>query len=68
MCGWMGQCATLLRPLHELMLAQVRASTVLHTDVTPVEVSEPGRGHMRTGRFWVYVGEMAQQRSASRNE
>lgn len=57
LCGWMGQCAALLRPLHELMIAQVRASKVIHTDDTPVEVLEPGRGQTRTGRFWVYVGD-----------
>ncbi|MFN0136821.1 MAG: IS66 family transposase, partial [Phycisphaerae bacterium] len=57
MCGWMGQCATLLRPLHELMVQQVRASKVIHTDDTPVDVLEPGRGQTRTGRFWVYVGD-----------
>lgn len=57
LCGWMSQCAALLRPLHELMIQQVRASKVLHTDDTPVEVLEPGRGQTRTGRFWVYVGD-----------
>lgn len=59
MCGWMGQCAALLRPLHELMIRQVRASKVIHTDDTPVDVLEPGRGQTRTGRFWVYVGDVA---------
>jgi transposase len=57
MCGWMAQCATLLRPLHEFMIREVRASRVIHTDDTPVEVLEPGRGETRTGRFWVYVGD-----------
>lgn len=57
MCGWMAQCAALLRPLHELMIREVRASKVIHTDDTPVEVLEPGRGRTRTGRFWVYVGD-----------
>lgn len=57
MCGWMAQCAALLRPLQEVMIQEVRASRVIHTDDTPVEVLEPGRGQTRTGRFWVYVGD-----------
>jgi hypothetical protein len=39
------------------MIREVRASRVIHTDDTPVEVLEPGRGETRTGRFWVYVGD-----------
>jgi hypothetical protein len=57
MCGWMAQCAALLRPLQDVMIQEVRASRVIHTDDTPVEVLEPGRGQTRTGRFWVYVGD-----------
>jgi transposase len=57
MCGWMAQCATLLRPLQEVMTMEVLTSKVIHTDDTPVEVLQPGRGETRTGRFWVYVGD-----------
>lgn len=57
MCDWAAQCADLLRPLYDLMVDQVRASKVIHTDDTPVKVQDRGRTHTRTGRFWVYLGD-----------
>lgn len=54
---WEWQVATALTPLHKLMIQQTLASRILHTDDTPVDVLEPGRGQTRTGRFWVYVGD-----------
>lgn len=57
MCDWMAQCAALLRPLHDLMIQRVLASTVIHTDDTPVDVLDRRRGKTRIGRFWVYVGD-----------
>jgi transposase len=58
-CDWMGRCATLLGPLHELMGTEVRSSKVIHTDDTPVPVQEKGAGKTKTGRLWVYVGDEA---------
>ena len=57
MCDWMAQCAALLRPLHEWMIGDVRASKVIHTDDTPVDVLDRDRTQTRTGRFWVYLGD-----------
>lgn len=57
MCDWAAQCADVLRPLYALMVNEVRASTVLHTDDTPVKVQDRGRTQTRTGRFWVYLGD-----------
>lgn len=57
MCDWAAQCADLLRPLHELMTAQVLQSRIIHTDDTPVEVLDRHRTQARTGRFWVYQGD-----------
>lgn len=57
LCDWMAQCAALLRPLHDLMIQRVLASTVIHTDDTPVDVLDRKRGRTRLGRFWVYVGD-----------
>jgi transposase len=57
-CDWMAACAQALKPLYELMIQEVLASRVLHTDDTPVDVLDrqlPGR--TKTGRFWVYVGD-----------
>jgi transposase len=58
MCGWMRQAAELVLPLYELMKRRVLASRVIHTDDTPVEVLDPSLPHTRTGRFWVYVGDV----------
>lgn len=57
MCDWMAACAEALRPLHELMVAQVLGSKVLHTDDTPVDVLDKKLAQTRTGRFWVYCGD-----------
>jgi transposase len=57
MCDWMASCAALLRPLSDRMKTHILQSKVIHTDDTPVEVLEPGRGQTRTGRFWVYLGD-----------
>lgn len=55
MCGWMAQCADLLRPLYDRMVHQVLGSKVIHTDDTPVEVLDPRLDQTRTGRLWVYL-------------
>ena len=57
MCGWMAQCADLLRPLVDRMTANGLLSKVIHTDDTPVKVLDRTLDHTRTGRFWVYVGD-----------
>jgi transposase len=54
---WEAQVATALTPLYKLMIERTLGSRILHTDDTPVDVLEPGRGKTRTGRFWVYVGD-----------
>ena len=59
MCDWAAQCAALLRPLYDLMVDQVRASKIIHTDDTPVKVLDRGRTQTKTGRFWVYLGDPA---------
>jgi transposase len=57
MCDWMRQSAEALRPLYDLMIREVRASKVIHTDDTPVDVQDPRSGKTREGRFWVYLGD-----------
>jgi len=57
MCDWVAQSATALEPLYRLMVQQVKAGKVIHTDDTPVDVlDEKVKQSTRTGRFWVYVG------------
>ena len=58
MCDWMAQCAAALRPLYNLMVTQVLASRIIHTDDTPVDVLDRQLpGTTKTGRFWVYLGD-----------
>jgi hypothetical protein len=57
MCDWAAQCADLLKPLQERMVQEVRASKVIHTDDTPVNVLDRDRTQARTGRFWAYLGD-----------
>jgi transposase len=57
MCDWMAACADALRPLHDLMVAQVLGSKVIHTDDTPVDVLDKKLRQTRTGRFWFYGGD-----------
>ena len=58
MCDWMAQSAQALKPLYDAMAKEVKGSKVIHTDDTPVDVQD--RQHpegIRTGRFWVYLGD-----------
>ena len=58
MCDWMAACADALRPLYDLMVAQVLGSKVIHTDDTPVDVLDKTLRQTRTGRFWIYSGDI----------
>jgi transposase len=58
LCGWMASCAELLTPLYDLMVKRVLLSMVIHTDDTPVPVLDRTLPQTRTGRFWVYVGDV----------
>ena len=59
MCDWMAQCAEALRPVYELMVKEVLASRVIHTDDTPVDVLDKEKpGTTKTGRFWAYLGDL----------
>jgi transposase len=57
LCDWMGRCGLLLQPLYQSMIRNVLASSVIHTDDTPVPVLDPELEHTRTGRLWVYLGD-----------
>ena len=57
LCDWLAQSAGLLRPLWELLHAQVLQSRVMQTDDTPVRVqAQVTPAHQ--GRLWVQVGDM----------
>jgi hypothetical protein len=57
MCDWAAQSAAVLQPLYDVMVKQVLASKVIHTDDTPVTVLDPPSRLTHTGRFWVYLGD-----------
>jgi transposase len=54
---WIFQSGQLFRPLGDLMIEELLASKVIHTDDTPVDVLDRSLDKTRTGRFWVYVGD-----------
>ncbi|RVI98410.1 IS66 family transposase [Sinorhizobium meliloti] len=55
MADWVGRVSVLLSPLILLIRAHIAAVDRIHTDDTPVDVLDPGRGKTKTGRVWVYV-------------
>jgi transposase len=57
MCDWMRDCAELLKPLYNIMVKEVLASKVIHTDDTTVKVLDKNLPQTRTGRFWIYLGD-----------
>jgi transposase len=58
MCDWMAQCAEVLKPLYHIMVQEVLASRIIHTDDTPVDVLDREYpGTTKTGRFWAYLGD-----------
>jgi hypothetical protein len=57
MCDWTRDCAELLKPLYRLMVQEVLASKVIHTDDTSVQVLDKNLPEARTGRLWDYLGD-----------
>jgi len=57
MCGWMAQCANLLRPLYGSLKETLFQSKVIGTDDTSVKVLDAKLPFARTGRIWPYYGD-----------
>lgn len=55
LADWVGRAAFLLRPVHERLLAVLRASPKLFADETTAPVLDPGRGRTKTGQLFAYV-------------
>ncbi len=55
MADWVGRVSVLITPLIARIKAHIAAADRIHTDDTPVDVLDPGRGKTKTGRLWVYV-------------
>jgi transposase len=56
MADWVGRVSALLSPLISLIRAHVAAVDRIHSDDTPVDVLDPGRGKTKTGRVYVFDG------------
>jgi len=59
---WCGQAAAVLRPLADIIRAEVMASDRLHADDTPIRVLDPRKRRIeglergvKEGRIWVYL-------------
>ncbi len=52
---WALATADAIMPLGEALKRAVLEGEVLHTDDSPVDLLEPGRGKVRTARIWVYL-------------
>jgi hypothetical protein len=55
MADWLGRVSVLITPLILMIKAYIAASDRIHTDDTPVDVLDRGKGKTKTGRLWVYV-------------
>lgn len=55
LADWVGRAAFLLRPIHERLLAKLKASTKFFADETTAPVLDPGRGQTKTGQLWAYA-------------
>jgi transposase len=57
MCDWMAASAQALRPLYDIMVAEVLQSAWLHTDDTPVKNQGHEPGTTALSRLWIYWGD-----------
>lgn len=57
MCGWLAQCADLLKPLYRSAKEVLFQSKVIGTDDTGVKVLDEKLPFARTGRIWPYYGD-----------
>jgi len=57
MCGWLAQCAGILKPLYGKAKEVLFESKVIGTDDTGVKVLDEKLPFARTGRIWPYYGD-----------
>ena len=55
LADWVGRAAFLLQPVHDRLLAALKASPKLFADETTAPVLDPGRGRTKTGQLWAYA-------------
>ena len=54
MCSWHNHLADRLLPLHQLIADQLRQSSYIKADETPIRCLEPGTGKSSQGYLWAY--------------
>ena len=57
-CDWMRRVAELFDPIVARMKQEVLASRIIWTDDTTVPVLDANREQTKTGRMWVYIGDV----------
>ena len=55
LADWVGRAAFELQPVHERLLAALKASPKLFADETTAPVLDPGRGRTKIGQLWAYA-------------
>jgi transposase len=55
LANWVGGACWWLEPLQARLAAHVFGSSKVFADDVPIPVLDPGRGHTKTGRLWVYT-------------
>jgi transposase len=55
LADWVGRAAFMLRPVHERLMAALKASPKLFADETTAPVLDPGRGRTKIGQLWAYA-------------
>jgi transposase len=55
LADWVGRAAFFLQPVHERLMAALKASPKLFADETTAPVLDPGRGRTKTGQLWAYA-------------
>jgi transposase len=55
LADWVGRAAFVLQPVHERLLAALKASSKLFADETTAPVLDPGRGRTKIGQLWAYA-------------
>ena len=58
MCDWAASCAGLLESIVNAMKQRVLQSKVIGADDTPVTVQDHAGKGSKTGRLWVYLGDL----------
>lgn len=57
-CDWMRRIADLVEPIVSRMKTEILAGRIIWTDDTTIPVLDPTQSKTKTGRMWVYIGDL----------